>query len=104
MRDPWTTKCIPDLRIPMTTPEESLFKPTPHNPWSQRTIPPPPNALESSIHYNPDMKFSANLLLPHQMPAIRADQRAVLIRGEMAALGADMTAAYLSCRSESSNK
>jgi len=56
MRDPWTTKAIPDLRIPVTTPETSLFKPTPHNPWSQRTIPPPPNALETSIHYNPDMR------------------------------------------------
>ena len=56
MRDPWTNKCIPELRIPDTLPESSLFKPAPHNPWSQRTTPPPPNALETPIHYRSDVR------------------------------------------------
>ena len=56
MRDPWTNKCIPELRIPDTLPESSLFKPAPHNPWSHRTIPPPPNALDTPIHYGSDVR------------------------------------------------
>lgn len=56
MRDPWTAKSVPDLRIPVTTPESSLFKPAPHNPWSQRTVPPPPDLLNNPIHYNSEAR------------------------------------------------
>lgn len=56
MRNPWNEKVIPDLRIPMTASELPSYKSGPHNPWGQRTNPPPPNMIEAPIHYNPDVR------------------------------------------------
>lgn len=56
MRDQWTEKTIAEVRIPDTAPEQSTFKSGPHNPWGQRANPPPPNMLDTHIHYNPEVR------------------------------------------------
>ena len=56
MRNPWTSKSVPECRLPVTVPDQPLFRSGPHSPWNQRTIPPPPNMLEAPTHYNPEVR------------------------------------------------
>ena len=56
MRNPWTEKSVPEVRIPFNFPDQAVFNSGPHNPWKQKTNPPPPNTLEIPIHYNPEVR------------------------------------------------